>query len=115
MSTKLTRAIKYKRRVNRVFSKLGAKTAFRSRPPGVDKKISTVAGAVCSAAQPKAPRKRYLKKEKAKSNVGDTSSSAICPGKTRSLESSKRKRKASEGDSDSEIQVASSLEELSRK
>jgi hypothetical protein len=107
--------VKRKRRVNRVFSELGAETAFRSRPPSVDKKIPAVAVAVCSAAPPKAPRRRSSKKEKAKSNGGDTSSPAIRPGKTKSLESSKRKRKASEDVSNAEIQAASSLAHLGRK
>jgi hypothetical protein len=107
--------VKHNRRVNRVFSELGAETALRSFPPGVDKKIPAVAAAVCSAASPKAPRRRSSKKEKAKSNVGDTSSPVIHPEKTKSLESSKIKRKASEDVSDAEIQAASSLAQLSRK
>jgi hypothetical protein len=44
-----------------------------------------------------------------------TSSSTVRPEKTRSLESSKRKRKSSEVVSDVELQVASSLAQLSRK
>jgi hypothetical protein len=40
---------------------------------------------------------------------------AICPSKTKSLESSKRKRKASEDVSDAEIQAASSLAKLDNK
>jgi hypothetical protein len=36
----------------------------------VDRKILAVVVVVCSAAPPKAPRKRSLKKEKAKSNAG---------------------------------------------
>jgi hypothetical protein len=107
--------VKHKKRVNRVFSELGAGTALRSRPSGVDKKISAVAVAVCSVAPPKARRKRASRKEKAKSVAGDTSSPAICPAKTKSLESSKRKRKASEYISDDEIQAASSLAKLGRK
>jgi hypothetical protein len=31
--------VKHKKRVNRVFSELGAKTALRSHPPGVEKKV----------------------------------------------------------------------------
>jgi hypothetical protein len=50
--------VKHKRRVNRVFSELGADTTLRSRPPSVDKKVPVVAIAVCSAASPKALRKR---------------------------------------------------------
>jgi hypothetical protein len=48
--------IKHKRRVNRVFSKLGAEIALRSRPPGVNKKVLAIAMATCSVAPPKAPR-----------------------------------------------------------
>jgi hypothetical protein len=61
--------VKHKKRVNRVFSELGAETALRSRPLGVDKKISAVVVAVCSDAPPKARRRRASKKEKAKSNA----------------------------------------------
>jgi hypothetical protein len=106
--------VKHKKRVNRVFSELGAETALRSRPPGMDKKISVVVVAVCSAAPPKARRSRASKKEKAKSCAGDTSS-VVRPGNTKSLESSKRKRKDSEDIFDAEIQAASSLAQLSRK
>jgi hypothetical protein len=80
----------------------------------MDKKIPAVATTVCSAAPPKAPRRRTLKKGKAKSGACDTSSSAICPEKTKSLESSKRKKKASEGISDAVIQAASILAGLSK-
>jgi hypothetical protein len=54
--------VKHKKRVNRVFSELGAETALRSRPPGVDKKVPAVPVAGCSAAPPKARRKRASKK-----------------------------------------------------
>jgi DNA-directed RNA polymerase subunit N (RpoN/RPB10) len=54
--------VKHKKRVNRVFSELGAETALRSRPLGVDKKISAVVVAVCSDAPPKARRRRASKK-----------------------------------------------------
>jgi hypothetical protein len=81
----------------------------------MDKKISVVVVAVCSAAPPKARRSRASKKEKAKSCAGDTSSSVVRPGNTKSLESSKRKRKDSEDIFDAEIQAASSLAQLSRK
>jgi hypothetical protein len=47
--------VKHKKRVNRVFSELGAETALHSRPPGVDKKVRVVAVASCSTAPPKAP------------------------------------------------------------
>jgi hypothetical protein len=107
--------VKHKKRVNRVFSELGAETALWSRPPGIDKKISAIAIAVCSTAAPKAPRRRASRKEKAKSSATDTSSPSVRPGKTKSLESSKRKRKASKDISDVEIQAASSLAQLGKK
>jgi hypothetical protein len=47
--------VKHNKRVNRVFSELGAETAFRSCRPGVDKKALAIAVASCSAAPPKAP------------------------------------------------------------
>jgi uncharacterized protein YktA (UPF0223 family) len=98
---------KHKKRVNRVFSELGAETAFHSHRPGVYKKAPAVAVASCSAAPPKSPRRKSSKK--GKSSTGDTSSPTVHPDKTKSLESSKRKRKASEDVSDAEIQAASSL------
>jgi hypothetical protein len=107
--------VKHKKRVNRVFSKHGDETALRSHPSGVDKKVPTVVVANCSAAPPKAPRKKASKKGIRKSDVGDTTSSIIRPEKTKSLESRKRKHKASEGVSDVEIQAASSLAQLGQK
>jgi hypothetical protein len=71
--------VKHKTIVNRVFSELSAKTALRSRPPSVDKKVPAVAVASCSAAPPKAPRKKASKKGTRKSEVGDISSSIIRP------------------------------------
>jgi hypothetical protein len=55
--------VKHKKRVNRVFSELGAETALRARPPGVEKKIPAAVIAVCSATPPKARRRRVSKKE----------------------------------------------------
>jgi hypothetical protein len=98
--------------VNRVFSELGAETVLRSRPLGVNKKVSAVVVATCSATPPRAPRGKSSKKRKGMSEVGDISSSTIRPEKTKSLESRKRKHKASEGVSDAEIQAASSLAQL---
>jgi hypothetical protein len=102
--------VKHKKRVNRVLLELGTETALCSRPPSLDKKVPAVAVASCSAAPPKAPRKKSSKK--GRSSAGDTSSSIVRPEKTKSLESSKRKCKASEGVSDAEIQAASSLAQL---
>jgi hypothetical protein len=81
--------VKHKKRVNCVFSELGAETVSRSRPPGMDKKIPAVAIAICSAAPPNARRRRVSKKEKTKSNAGDSSSPTVRPRKTKSLESNK--------------------------
>jgi hypothetical protein len=50
-------------------------------------KVPAVAVASCSAAPLKASRRRSSKKSKG--NVAETSSSTICPEKTRSLESNK--------------------------
>jgi hypothetical protein len=107
--------VKHKRRVNRVFSELGAETALRSRPPGVDKKVLAVVLASYSVAPPKAPRKKASKRGRGKSEVGDISSSNVRPEKTKSLESSKSKLKASEGISDAEVRAASSLTQLVQK
>jgi hypothetical protein len=52
----------------------------------------------------KAPRRRSSKK--GKGDTDETSSSAIQPEKTRSLESSKQKQKSSKIVSDVELQVA---------
>jgi hypothetical protein len=107
--------VKHKRRVNRVFSELGAEIALRSCPPGVDKKVPVVVVATCSAALPKAPRKKSLNKRKGMNEAGDISSSTIHPEKTKSLESSKWKCKASDSVSDAEVQAASSLAQLEQK
>jgi uncharacterized protein YktA (UPF0223 family) len=107
--------VKHKRRVNRVFSELSAETTLRSRPPRVDKKVSAITVATCSAAPPKAPKKKASKKGKGKSDAGNTSSSIIRPEKTKSLESSKRKRKASEDIFYAEVQAASSIAQLGPK
>jgi hypothetical protein len=69
--------------------------------------------ASCSAAPLKAPRGKSSKK--GKGDTDETSSSAVRPEKTKSLESSKRKQKSSEAVSDIELQAASSLAQLSQK
>jgi hypothetical protein len=53
--------------------------------------------------------------KKGKNNTDGTSSSAVHPNKTKSLESSKRKRKTFEAVSDVEIQAASGLAQLGQK
>jgi hypothetical protein len=102
--------VKHKRRINRVFSEVCGKNSFRSRRPG---KAPAVAMASCSAAPLKAPRGKSLKKRK--EGTYETSSFAVHPEKTKSLESSKQKRKSSEAVSDVELQAASSLAQLSQK
>jgi DNA-directed RNA polymerase subunit N (RpoN/RPB10) len=105
--------VKHKRRINRVFSEICGEKSFCSRRPGVPVKVPAVVVASYSAAPLKAPRRSSLKK--GKGDIDETSSSALRPEKTRSLESSKRKRKSSEIVSDIELQAASSLAQLSQK
>jgi hypothetical protein len=102
--------VKHKKRINRVFSKICGKRSFRSRRLGLNVKTPAVAVASCSAAPLKAPRRTSSKK--GEKDVDETSSSAVCPERTRSLKSSKRKCKLSEGVSDVELQAASSLPDL---
>jgi hypothetical protein len=73
--------------------------------------MPVIAVASCSAAPPKAPRRRSSKSSL--SIADETTSSSVQPAKTKSLESSKRKRKSSEQVSDAELQAASSLEVVS--
>jgi hypothetical protein len=105
--------VKHKRRINRVFSEICGEKSFRSHRSGVPVKAPTIVEASCSTAPMKAPRRGSTKK--GKGDIDETSSSAIRPEKTRSLESSKWKQKSSEVVSDIELQVASSLAQLSRK
>jgi uncharacterized protein YktA (UPF0223 family) len=105
--------VKHKKRINRVFSEVCGENSFRSRRPGIEKKAPTIAVVSCSTAPLKAPRGKSLKKRK--DSTDETSSSAVRPEKTKSLESSKRKRKTSEAISDIAIQVASGLTQLGRK
>jgi DNA-directed RNA polymerase subunit N (RpoN/RPB10) len=104
--------VKHKRRINRVFSEICGEKSFCSRRPGVPVKVPAVVVASYSAAPLKAPRSSL---KKGKGDIDETSSSALRPEKTRSLESSKRKRKSSEIVSDIELQAASSLAQLSQK
>jgi uncharacterized protein YktA (UPF0223 family) len=85
--------VKHKKRINHVFSEVCGENSFRSRRPGIDKKAPAVAVASCSAAPPKAPRRKSSKNRNNSTN--ETSSSAVRPEKTKSLESSKRKHKTS--------------------
>jgi hypothetical protein len=105
--------VKHKRRISWVFSEVCGERSFRSRRPGIHVKVPAVAVASCSAAPLKASRRRSSKK--GKGNTDETSSSTVCPEKTKSIESHKRKRKSSEVVSNVEIQAASSLAQLSRK
>jgi hypothetical protein len=108
--------VKHKR-VNRVFSKLGAETTLQPRSPGPNKKTPTLGavGSSVAVAPPKPRKKRASRREKYKEDAGDASSPAVCPLQTKYLESSKRKRKASESTFEAEIQVTSNLAELGRK
>jgi hypothetical protein len=105
--------VKYKKRINGVFSEVCGEKSFRSRHPGLTMKVPAVAVASCSAAPLKASQRRSSKK--GKGDTDETSSSTVCPEKTRFLESNKRKWRSSEVVSDVEMQAASSLAQLSRK
>jgi hypothetical protein len=105
--------VKHKRRINHVFSEVCGDKSFPSRRPGRKLKIPAVAVASCSAALPKAPRRRSSKSSPSIAN--ETTSSGVVLSKTKSLESSKHKRRSSEQVSDAELQAASSLAQMSQK
>jgi hypothetical protein len=96
-----------------VFSEVCSENSFRSRRPGFEKKAPAIAVASCSTTLLKAPRGKSSKK--GKGSTDETSSSAVHPEKTKSLESSKRKHKSSKAISDVELQAASSLAQLGKK
>jgi hypothetical protein len=105
--------VKHKRRINRVFSEICGDKSFQSHRLGLPMKVPAVDVASCSAAPLKASRRRSSKE--GKGNTDETSSSTVCPERTRSLESKKWKRKSFEVVSDAEIQAASSLAQHSQK
>jgi hypothetical protein len=105
--------VKHKKRISRVFSKVCGDKSFNSRCPGRKLKIPAVAVASCSAAPPKAPRRRSSKSSL--SIAGETTFSGVVPSKTKSLKSSKCKRRSSEQVSDVELQAASSLAQMRHK
>jgi hypothetical protein len=105
--------VKHKKRINRVYSEVCEDKSFCSRRPGRKMKMPTVTVANCSAAPPKAPRRRSSKSSL--SIVDETTSFSVQPSKTKSLKLSKRKRKSFEQVSDAELQAASSLSQMSRK
>jgi hypothetical protein len=105
--------VKHKRRINRVCSEVCGDKSFHSRRPGRKLKIPAVAVASCSAAPPKAPRRRSFKSSL--SIADETTSSGVVPSRTKSLETSKRKRRSSEQVSDVELQVASSVAQMRHK
>jgi hypothetical protein len=105
--------VKHKKRINQVFSEVCRYKSFRSRHPDLKLKMPTVAVVSCSAAPPKAPRRRSSKSSRLIAD--ETTSSSVQPAKTRSLESSKCKRKSSEQVSDAELQAASNLAQMSQK
>jgi hypothetical protein len=105
--------VKYKRRINRVFSEVCKEKSFPSRCPGSSVKMPCVAVASCSAMPLKASKKKSSKKSQG--TPDETTSSGVQPVKTKSIESSKRKRRTSEQISDVELQAASGLAQMSRK
>jgi hypothetical protein len=105
--------VKHKKRINRVFSEVCRDKSFRSRHPSRNLKMPAVAVASCSAAPPKAPRRKSSKSSRL--TADETMSSSVQPTKTKFLESSKCKRKSSEPVSDAELQAASSLAQMSHK
>jgi hypothetical protein len=105
--------VKHKKWINRVFSEVCGDKSFRSRRPGRKLKMLAVAVASCLAAPLKALRRRSSKSSTL--IIDETTSSSVQPAKTRSLESSKRKRKSSEQVLYVELQVASSLAQMSPK
>jgi hypothetical protein len=105
--------VKHKRRINRVFSEVCGDKSFHSRRPGRKLKIPAVVVASCSAAPPRALRKRSSKSSL--TIADETTSSGVVTSRTKSLESSKRKRRSSEQVSDVELQAASSLAQMRHK
>jgi hypothetical protein len=75
--------VKYKKRINRVFSEICGDKSFRSRRLGHTVKMPAVVVACCSVAPLKAPRRRSSKKSKG--NIDETTSSSVQPSKTKSL------------------------------
>jgi hypothetical protein len=69
--------VKHKKRINRVFSEVCGDKFFRSRRPGCKLKMPAVAVASCSAAPPKAPRRRSSKINL--SIADETASSGVQP------------------------------------
>jgi hypothetical protein len=105
--------VKHKRRINHVFSEVCGDKSFYSRRLGRKLKKPTVAVASCSAAPPRAPRRRSSKSSL--TIADETTSSGVVPSRTKSLESSKHKRRSSEQVSDVELQAASSLAQMRHK
>jgi hypothetical protein len=95
--------VKHKKRINRVFSEVCGDKSFHSLRPGIKKKAPAVAVANCSSRPPKTSRKSSSKKRKATDDR--TPSAAVCPEKTKCLESSKRKHKSTDIVSKVELQA----------
>jgi hypothetical protein len=102
--------VKHKRKINRVFSEVCGDKSFHSRCPCRKLKIPTVAVASCSAAPPRAPRRRCSRSSL--TIADETTSSGVVPSRTKSLESSKCNRRSSEQVSEVELQAASSLAQM---
>jgi hypothetical protein len=77
--------VKHKKRVNRVFSELGADLALRSRPPGPDKKMQPpgATGSIAIGAPSKSRKRKSSKK--GKSEKPSKATPAVQPSKTKAL------------------------------
>jgi hypothetical protein len=85
--------VKHKRKINKVFSEICKEKSFPSRCPGPSVKMPCVVVASCSVVTLKALRKKSSKKSQG--TPDETTSSAVQPAKTKSLESTKLKRQTS--------------------
>jgi hypothetical protein len=105
--------VKHKKRINRVFSEVCGNKSFHSHHPGIKTRTPAVAVASCSSEPSKISGRSSSKKRKGSDD--GTPFAAVCPEKTKSLESKKRKHQSTEGVTDVELQAATSLVGLSRK
>jgi hypothetical protein len=105
--------VKHKKRINRVFSEVCGDKSFCSRHLGIKTRTPAVAVASCSSEPSNISRRSSSKKWKGIDN--GTPSVAVCPDKTKFLESNKRKHQSTEGVTNVELQATTSLVGLSRK
>jgi hypothetical protein len=75
--------VKHKRRINRLFFEVCGDKSFHSRRPGHKLKIPAVAVASCSAAPPRAPRRRSS--QSSLTIADETTANARLPNKFRTL------------------------------